>query len=95
MSAWDEIVERVERHIAGEPTPHEHWVGLCEAGIAERSIDPELRPADTARWIAGLLAAYQSIRVASDAPRDTDIADLLMILTRWLHPARPRGIATH
>ena len=95
MSAWDEIVERVERHIAGESTSAEHWVSLCEAGIAERSIDPELRPDDTARWIAGLLSGYQTIRATSEAPRDTDVADLLMILTRWLHPARPRGITTH
>ncbi len=94
MSAWDEIVERIERHIAGEPTSHDRWVALCEAGIGERSIDPELRPVDTARWIAGLLAGYRAVRATGEAPHDTDVADLLMILTRWLHPARPRGIAT-
>ena len=92
--AWDELMTLVDHVAAGRahlPSP-DTLEDLVARGQAERTIDTELHPADTARWIVGLLAGHGHLRhhltTGADASRDAD--DLRLILTRWLHPARPR-----
>ena len=93
-AAWDRLLTLIE-HLATQrdvepPEDLENqFAGLCEEGARDGSIDRELHAIDTARWLVGLLAAHQSVR--SNHPEvasDDDLAYLLVIATRWLHPAR-------
>ncbi|WP_293784229.1 hypothetical protein [uncultured Aeromicrobium sp.] len=96
MSAWDELVRLAEagaRSGALEIADAD-LVRLVQRAIDERSVDPELSPDSVARWLPALIAGYPAAREAADRGDDTAIPELLRILTRWLHPARPRGIAT-
>ncbi len=93
-AAWDELMTLVDHVAAGRahlPTPAS-VEDLVARGQAERTIDSELRVPDTARWIVGLLAGHGHLRhhVTAGSSAERDAADLRLILTRWLHPARPR-----
>lgn len=96
MSAWDELVRLVESgaRAGGLPIADADLVHLVQRAIDERSVDPELSADSVARWLPALVAGYPSVRGTSDRGDETEIPELLRILTRWLHPARPRGIAT-
>ncbi|RLV56195.1 hypothetical protein D9V41_07085 [Aeromicrobium phragmitis] len=96
MSAWDELVTLVEAGARGGTlgAPAADLIHLVQRAIDERSVDPELDADSVARWLPGLVAGYREIQDVSDRGDDAAIAELLRILTRWLHPARPRGIAT-
>ena len=67
-------------------------LSTIEACQADGSIDGELHAADTARWVVAVLAAHRNLRARDEEGTDPerDRAHLRMILTRWLHPARPR-----
>nr|MCW2727712.1 hypothetical protein [Aeromicrobium sp.] len=95
-SAWDRLLELVD-HLAadataaGDPGVERAFAALTAEAIEARDIDIELHTADVARWLTGLVAAYHVIRATHvDVDADADLADLRRIITRWLHPARPR-----
>lgn len=94
MQPWDEIHQRVELACAAGQTTA-HWetelLPLIEAAMEDRSIDSELHAEDVARWLSGMVAAYLHVRTRHPNESATrELADLKLILTRWLHPARPR-----
>ncbi|MCD9196682.1 hypothetical protein [Aeromicrobium wangtongii] len=95
-SAWDQLLELID-HLAADPTtPVDHdteqtFARLGAEAIRDRHIDTELRADDIARWLCGLVAGYRTVRATHpEVDPDTDLADLRRIITRWLHPARPR-----
>lgn len=95
-SAWDQLLELIDHLAADATTPVDQQVEqtftrLTGRAIQERMIDSELHDDDIARWLAGLVTAYRAVRTAHpEVDADTDLADLRRIITRWLHPARPR-----
>lgn len=94
--AWDRLLDRVDHFaatpgVAVGPGDEAALAQLCAEAAAVGDIDGELHVADTARWIAGLVAGYRAVRATHpEVDPDRDLADLRLILTRWLHPARPR-----
>ncbi|MET1038539.1 MAG: hypothetical protein ABW075_09705 [Aeromicrobium sp.] len=95
-SAWDRLLDLLD-HLAADPErPIDHDVeqSFAELGAQARldgDIDGELHVPDVARWLAGLAAGHRAVRAAHpDIDPETDLADLRRIVTRWLHPARPR-----
>jgi hypothetical protein len=93
-TAWDQLLDRID-HLAGtpdKPLPDDlenQFAGMCEEAARDGSVDRELHAIDTARWLAGLLAAHRSVRSAHpEVAPDDDLAVLRVIVTRWLHPAR-------
>lgn len=93
-TAWDRLLDLID-HLAGntDPVPDDIenvFAGLCEEAARDGSVDRELHAADTARWLAGLITAHRSVRAAHpEVAADDDLAVLRVIVTRWLHPARP------
>lgn len=95
-SAWDRLLDLVD-HLAADataaadPAVELTFATLAAEAIAAHDIDLELRADDVARWLTGLVSAYHLVRASNPGgDADTDLADLRRILTRWLHPARPR-----
>lgn len=95
-SAWDRLLELVD-HLAADPSAaagpdvERTFATLTAQAIEDHDVDIELHADDVARWLSGLITAYHAVRAAHiDVDPDTDLADLRRIITRWLHPARPR-----
>lgn len=95
-SAWDRLLEMVECLAVDAARPlgadtDAALVDLSTRAIADRHIDIELRATDVARWLSGLVTAHRALRETyADVDPDTELGNLLRIVTRWLHPARPR-----
>ena len=95
-SAWDRLLELVE-HLATDPgvpldaQTEGRLSHLATEAVADRHIDIELHVPDVTRWLAGLVTAHRALREThSEVEADTELGNLLRIVTRWLHPARPR-----
>jgi hypothetical protein len=95
-SAWDRLLDLVD-HLAADASAaagqdvERTFATLTAQAIEDHDVDIELNADDAARWLTGLVTAYHVVRAAhSDVDPDTDLADLRRIITRWLHPARPR-----
>jgi hypothetical protein len=95
-SAWDQLLELID-HLAADasapvsPAVEQTFARLSAQAIGDRHIDSELHGDDVARWLSGLVAGYRAVRTSHpEVDADTDLADLRRIITRWLHPARPR-----
>lgn len=95
-SAWDSLCELLERLATDPSLPitedvEQTFATLAAKAMADDTIDRELHVPDIARWLCGLAAAHRDIRQRHpDSNPDADLGPLLMITTRWLHPARPR-----
>jgi hypothetical protein len=95
-SAWDRLLDLVERLAVDPgrplgPDTDAMLIDLSTRAIADRHIDIELRATDVARWLSGLVTAHRALRdTHADVDADTELGNLLRIVTRWLHPARPR-----
>jgi hypothetical protein len=92
-SAWDRLLDLID-HLANSAELPDNievvFADLCEEAARDGSVDRELHAADTARWLAGLIAAHLAVRAAHpEVAADDDLAVLRVIVTRWLHPARP------
>jgi len=93
MTAWDDLLSMIDRYLrSGVPDDAEHHLlPVVERAQRERSIDRELRSDDVARWIVCLVLGHDALRQRHrDVPAELDHSDLRLVLTRWLHPARPR-----
>jgi hypothetical protein len=94
-SAWDRLLDLVDHlatHPVAPPTSELEvtLAALVSEAVVDRSVDRELHVPDTARWLAGLVAGHRAVRDAHpEIDADTDLAVLRLIITRWLHPARP------
>lgn len=95
-TAWDRLLDLLD-HFAGKPDlPLSHDVertlaALCAQAIDDGSVDRELHVDDTARWLVGLVVAHRAIRDAHpEVSPEADLGVLRVVVTRWLHPARPR-----
>lgn len=95
-SAWDRLLELVEQLATDPARPIDADVerSLAHLGteaVADRHIDIELHVPDVTRWLVGLVTAHRALREThSEVEADTELGNLLRIVTRWLHPARPR-----
>lgn len=95
-SAWDQLLELIEQLATDPERPigpdvEQTFAALSTRAIEDRDIDSELHVPDITRWLTGLVVAHRAVRDAHpEVDADTDLGDLLRILTRWLHPARPR-----
>ena len=95
-TAWDRLLDLLD-HFAADPDlavtsdVERTFAALCAEAIADGSVDRELHVDDTARWLGGLVVAHRAVRNAHpELPDDADLAVLRVVVTRWLHPARPR-----
>ncbi|MBC7631282.1 hypothetical protein [Aeromicrobium sp.] len=94
-TAWDRLLDMIDHYADNPDRPVtvelEHTLaGLCVEAAREGSIDRELHMLATARWLSGLVAAHRVIRAMHpEVSPDDDLAVLRVIVTRWLHPARP------
>jgi len=95
-SAWDRLLALVEQ-LATDPTRPvdagvEEIMGtLGTEAVADRHIDNELHVPDVSRWLTGLVIAHRDLRASHpQIDADAELGNLLRIVTRWLHPARPR-----
>ena len=62
---------------------------LVIEALADGSVDRELHLPDVVRWLTALAHGYRAIRVDHpEVERDTELALLRLLITRWLHPAR-------
>jgi hypothetical protein len=95
-SAWDRLLELVEQLATDPARPLDadaegHLARYATEAVADRHIDIELHVPDVTRWLAGLVTAHRALREThADVDADTELGNLLRIVTRWLHPARPR-----
>lgn len=96
-SAWDSLLELLEQ-LATETDltitddVEQTFARLAQQAADDGVIDRELHVPDIARWLCGLAIAHREVRRRHlEAGRDDDLGPLLVIATRWLHPARPRG----
>jgi hypothetical protein len=95
-SAWDRLLDLVD-HLAADPerpvdAALEQQIATLGAEARQvGDIDAELDVDGVARWLAGLVVAHRAVRAAHPGiDPDADLGDLRRIITRWLHPARPR-----
>jgi uncharacterized membrane protein len=95
-SAWDRLLELVEQ-LATDPSHpldaevEEQLSQLAAEAVADHHIDIELHVDDVTRWLTGLVTAHRALRLSHpEVAADTELGNLLRIVTRWLHPARPR-----
>ncbi|WP_456695767.1 hypothetical protein [Aeromicrobium sp. P5_D10] len=94
--AWDSLLEQLEQLASDPARPitadvEQNFSTLAEQAMAEGTIDRELHVPDIARWLCGLAVAHREVhRQHARAGQDDDLGPLLVIATRWLHPARPR-----
>lgn len=95
-TAWDRLLDLLD-HFAGNPdlplSPdvERTFAALCAQATEDGSVDRELHVEDTARWLTGLVVAHRAIRdTHPEVPPDADLGVLRVVVTRWLHPARPR-----
>jgi hypothetical protein len=95
-SAWDRLLDLLDQLAADVERVIDHDVETTFAELVTRArldgdVDGELHVDDVARWLNGLAVAHRAVRAAHpDVDPETDLADLRRIVTRWLHPARPR-----
>lgn len=92
MSAWDDLITAVETWAETQTPANAESILLpiVEQAMADRSVDRELHAPDVARWLVGLTLGHQALRArVQQVDEDLDLADLRLITTRWLHPARP------
>ena len=91
MDAWDRLLEHVEQQTTAVDDPDVDVLRELCVAAQTAGVDTELDADDVARWLAGLLQAHRLVRTAHpEVEADTDLANLLRIVTRWLHPPRPR-----
>jgi hypothetical protein len=95
-SAWDRLLDLVD-HLAATPERpigpdvEQQFADLGRQAQIDGDVDTELHADDVARWLAGLATAHRAVRDAHpEIDADTELAGLRRIVTRWLHPARPR-----
>lgn len=95
-SAWDRLLDLID-HLAATPERpigpdvEQAFVELATRAQEDGDIDGELHVDDVARWLTGLATAHRAVRANHpDIDADTDLAGVRRIVTRWLHPARPR-----
>ena len=95
-SAWDRLLDLVD-HLAATPERpigpdvEQDFAELARQAQLDGDVDGELHVDDVARWLAGLTTAHRSVRTNHpEIDPDTELAGLRRIVTRWLHPARPR-----
>ena len=95
-SAWDRLLGLVD-HLAATPERpigpdvEQDFAELARQAQLDGDVDGELHVDDVARWLAGLTTAHRSVRTNHpEIDPDTELAGLRRIVTRWLHPARPR-----
>lgn len=93
-SAWDQLLDLIDRlptHPDLAADLERTVAALTAEAMSDGAIDRELHVADVSRWIVGLIAAHRIVRETHpDVDPDSDLAALRVIVTRWLHPARPR-----
>lgn len=95
-SAWDTMLDLLERLAMDPDLPVDadtelRFAELAQQAMADDTIDRELHLADVARWLCGLAVAHRVVRGAHpQGGPDGDLGPLRVIVTRWLHPARPR-----
>ena len=95
-SAWDRLLDLIDHLAAAPDRPigpdlEPAFAELSTQAQADGDIDGELHVDDVARWLTGLVTAHRAVRTAHpEVDPDTDLAGLRRIVTRWLHPARPR-----
>ncbi|MET0931506.1 MAG: hypothetical protein ABWX74_18440 [Aeromicrobium sp.] len=95
-SAWDRLLDLLDQLAADPGRPIDDatesaFAELTTAAQQVGDIDGELHVIDVTRWLAGLATAHRAVRSSHpEVDPDTDLADLRRIVTRWLHPARPR-----
>lgn len=96
-TAWDSLLEQLEQ-LATHPDAsithdaEQSFARLAEQAMLDGTIDRELHVPDVARWLCGLAVAHRDVRRRNpQAGQDDELGPLLVIATRWLHPARPRG----
>ena len=95
-TAWDRLLDLVD-HLAATPERpigpdvEQDFAELARQAQLDGDVDGELHVDDVARWLAGLTTAHRSVRTNHpEIDPDTELAGLRRIVTRWLHPARPR-----
>jgi hypothetical protein len=95
-TAWDRLLDLLD-HLTTKPElplgpdVERTFAALCAQAIADGSVDRELHVDDSARWLMGLVVAHRAVRDAHpEVPPDADLGVLRVVVTRWLHPARPR-----
>jgi hypothetical protein len=95
-TAWDRLLDLLDHFAASPDLPlsadvERTFATLCEQATADGSVDRELHVEDTARWLVGLVIAHRAVRDAHpEVAPDDDLAVLRVVVTRWLHRARPR-----
>jgi hypothetical protein len=95
-SAWDRMLDLIDHLAAAPERPlgpdvEQTFAELSTQARADGDIDAELHVDNVARWLTGLVAAHRAVRAAHpEVDADAHLADLRRIVTRWLHPARPR-----
>ena len=95
-SAWDRLLDLVD-HLAATPgrsigpDVEQEFADLASHAQLDGDVDGELHVDDVARWLTGLTTAHRAVRTNHpEIDPDTELAGLRRIVTRWLHPARPR-----
>lgn len=95
-SAWDRLLDLLDHFAANPDLPlspdvERTFATLCTQAIGDGSVDRELHVEDAARWLTGLVVAHRAVREAHpELPPDADLGVLRVVVTRWLHPTRPR-----
>lgn len=88
VSAWDQVLDRVDHVVAGHLGTTEALeadvAALLAQAMADGYVDRELDPLDSARWLVRLLQVEAEVHSGDDATLST----VRVIITRWLHPGR-------
>lgn len=88
-SAWDQLLDLLES--TDESDLETTFAELAAQAQRTGDVDAELGIPGVARWLNGLVAAHRAVRAEHpEINVDTEVAELRRIVTRWLHPARPR-----
>jgi hypothetical protein len=94
-TAWDRLLDLLDHFAARPELPlgadvEATFAALCWEAVEDGVVDRELHVPDVSRWLTGLVVAHRVVRdTHPHVDADSDLADLRLIVTRWLHPARP------